>query len=115
MKRTRAQRKAELMKKIETELDRLLDWQEQSDKPNLTQFEDAILATRKEVSVEMLKEMLQGEPNHTPLDVYCEKCGQVMANKGKRPQVIETRLGTLRMERTYYYCAKCGEGLFPPG
>jgi uncharacterized protein with PIN domain len=115
MKRTRSQIKAELMKKIEAELEQLLDWQEQTDEPDLTQFEDAVMATRKEISVEMLKELLRGEQNRTPLEVHCAKCGQAMENKGKRPQVLETRLGTLRLERTYYHCPQCGKGLFPPG
>ena len=115
MKRTRSQIKAELMEKIEAELEQLLDWQVKTEKPDLTQFEDAILATRKEISVDMLKELLRGEQSHTPLDVLCAKCGAVMENKGQRPQVLETRLGTLRMERTYFHCPQCGEGLFPPG
>jgi hypothetical protein len=29
--------------------------------------------------------------------------------------VIETRLGTIQIERTYYACPECGEGFFPSG
>lgn len=116
MKRTRSQIKAEMMKKYEGELDKLLDWQESANKPNLTEFEDAILASRKRISEETIKALLEGElelePERAP---RCEKCGREMTDKGKRPQIIETRIGTLRIERVYYYCETCREGVFPPG
>jgi YgiT-type zinc finger domain-containing protein len=116
MKRTRAQIKAEMMKQFEAKVDQLLDWQEKAKRPNLTQFENEILAARKEISVEMMKAMLQGEQAGTPIEApLCPKCGKVMENKGKRPQVIETRLGTIQVERTYYACPECGEGFFPSG
>ncbi len=116
MKRTRAQIKAELMKRFESELDQLLEWQEKANRPNLTQFENQIMATRKEMSIEMMRAMLQGEQAGTPVEApVCPKCGKTMENKGKRPQVIETRMGTIQVERNYYACPECGEGFFPLG
>ena len=116
MKRTRAQIKAEVMKRFEGELDQLLEWQEKANQPNLTQFENKIIATCKELSVEIMRAMLQGEQAGTLVEApVCAKCGKVKENKGKRPQVIETRLGTIQIERTYYACPECREGFFPPG
>ena len=116
MKRTRAQIKAEIMKRFEGEVDQLLSWQEKAKRPNLTQFENEIMAARKEIGIEMMRAMLQGEPAGTPIEApMCAKCGKAMENKGKRPQVIETRVGTIQIERTYYACPECGEGFFPPG
>ena len=116
MKRTREQIKAEMMKKYEQEVEALLDWQEKTDKPNLTEFENAILASRKRMSEATIKALLEGEQEREPERApKCAKCGKEMADKGKREQVIETRIGTLRIERAYYYCETCGEGFFPPG
>lgn len=116
MKRTRAQIKAEIMKRFEAEVDQLLNWQEKANQPNLTQFEDEVLTARKEISIEMMKAMLQGEATGTPIEApVCPKCGKAMEDKGKRRQVIETRVGTIQIERTYYACPDCGEGIFPPG
>ena len=116
MKKTRAQIKAEVMKRFEAELDKLLEWQEKANRPNLTQFANEILASRKAMSTEMMRAMLQGEQAGTPIEApVCGKCGKAMENKGKRPQIIETRLGTIQVERTYYACPECGEGIFPPG
>jgi hypothetical protein len=116
MKRTRAEIKAEIMKRFETELDQLLEWQAKAHQPDLTQFENEILSARKAMSVEMMKAMLEGEQANTPIEApKCPKCGKTMEDKGKRPQMIETRLGTIRVEREYYACAECGGGIFPPG
>jgi hypothetical protein len=116
MKRSREQIKAELLKRFEQEVDELLDWQEQSQAPNLSQFEDEILAARKQISIALLEEMLRGEEQREPVEApHCEKCGQPMEGKGKQPQVVETRVGTLQTEREYYYCTHCKAGFFPPG
>lgn len=116
MKRSRAQIKADLMKRYEAEVDKLLDWQEKSHGPNLSEFEEEILAARKKVSTALLEEMLAGEEQREPVEApRCPKCGKPMEAKGKQPQVVETRVGTLRVEREYYYCAACKAGLFPPG
>lgn len=116
MKRSREQIKAELLKRFEQEVDELLDWQEQSQAPNLSQFEEEILAARKEISIALLEEMLRGEEQREPVEApRCEKCGRPMEGKGKQPQVVETRVGTLQTEREYYYCAHCQAGFFPPG
>ncbi len=44
MKHGREQIKMELMKQIEAEGDQLLDWWESAHRPNLTQFENQVLA-----------------------------------------------------------------------
>ena len=109
MKRTRAQIKAEMMKRVEKEIDELLDWREGSAPPNLSQFEEEILQARKGISQAMIEGMLSGEENQGPVEApECPKCHVRMENKGKRDKVVETRLGTLRMRREYYACPECG-------
>jgi ribosomal protein S27AE len=116
MKRTRAQIKAEIMKRVEKEIDEMLDWREGSAPPNLSQFEEEILQARKAISQAMIEGMLSGEENQRPVEApHCPKCGVAMENKGKRDKVVETRLGALRMQREYYVCPQCGAGFFPPG
>ena len=45
----------------------------------------------------------------------CPECGQKMKHKGKRRRRIVTEAGEIEVERTYYHCAACGQGIFPPG
>jgi hypothetical protein len=116
MKRTRGQIKAELMRKAEEQIERLLDWQAGSEKPTLTQIENEVLAARRALSEEMVQALLKceevREPSAAPL---CPSCGQAMENKGKQPKVVESRVGKVLLERDYYYCAGCEAGFFPPG
>lgn len=116
MKRTRAQIKEAMMKRYEKEVDELLNWREGSEPPTLSQMEAELLKRRKEISQAMLEGLLSGEENQGPVKApECPKCQVAMENKGKREKVIETRLGTLRMERDYYACPECGAGFFPSG
>jgi NADH pyrophosphatase NudC (nudix superfamily) len=45
----------------------------------------------------------------------CPQCGQKMKNKGKRRHRVVTEAGEVEVERSYYHCAACGQGIFPPG
>jgi hypothetical protein len=116
MKRTREQIKAELLKQYTEEIDRMMEWEEKTKRPTLSQIEEQVLATRKRLSEGMLKEMLRGQENQAPVEeVKCPQCGKAMENKGKEPKLVETRAGSILMERTRYYCPDCKIGVFPPG
>lgn len=116
MKRTRAQIKADLMKKAEEEIDRLLNWEEKADRPTLTQFEDQVLATRRVLSEAMLEALMAGQESRQPAEqVICPRCGQPVENKGSHTKQVETRAGSLPLKRQYHYCPHCHKGFFPPG
>jgi ribosomal protein S27AE len=116
MKRTREQIKAELMKKAEEEIDRLLSWEAKTAKPTLTQFEDQVMTARRVLSEAMLESLMTGQENCQPAErVVCPKCGQVVKNKGTHSKQVETRAGSLRLKRQYEYCPHCREGFFPLG
>ena len=114
MKRTRSEIKATLLAEIEEELDKALDWQEKAENPNLTAFEKQALSIRKTIGIRVLQEVIKDEESDLPEETDCPTCKKHMERKGKRPQIIETRLGTLELEREYFYCKTCKEGVFPP-
>lgn len=116
MKRSRQEKKADLMNKAEQLIDQLLEWETQADRPNLTQIEDIVLKLRKELGQEMAETLLAGQAERTPVPgPACPKCGKEMHYKGQRKKQVESRAGGLEIERGYYACAECGEALFPPG
>jgi hypothetical protein len=116
MKRTREQIKAELMKKAEEGIDRLLEWEEQAAKPTLTQVEQQVLTTRKVLSEAMLEGVMAGQEMRQAAEpVRGPQCGQPTENKGLQTKEVETRAGTLRLRRQYHYCAHCQVGFFPLG
>jgi uncharacterized protein with PIN domain len=116
MKRSREQMKAELLKQYAEELDRIMNWEENTKRPTLSQIEEQVLVSRKKISEGILKELLKGQESQSPVEAMkCPKCGKAMEDKGKELKLVETRAGSLWMERMRYYCPQCKIGIFPPG
>lgn len=116
MKKTREQRRAELAAKADEIIDRLLDWTEDTDRPNLTQIEDIVLKLRGELGIAMLENVVGAQGSVQPAGtVACPKCGRPMRYKGKRGKQVESRAGEVDLARGLYVCPQCERGLFPPG
>jgi hypothetical protein len=104
------------MEQAESVIDELLDWNDKTTEPNLTQIEDVVLELRKRFSEEMAREVIEAQETKQPaVAPSCRKCGQAMTYKGQKPIEPRTWVGEVGIERGYYHCAGCKEGLFPPG
>ena len=116
MKSAREKRKVRLMKKMEKAIEELLDWEEKTDKPNLTQIEEQVLNLRQQVSEEMAKEVIESQEAKRPVPgPACRICGNEMQYKGQKGVRTQSWIGDLKIERGYYHCPECKESLFPPG
>jgi len=116
MKPSRAQKKAELLAEATALIEELLDWDERTQKPNLTQIEDEVLALRERMGQRMAEVIMEGQEAVQPAEgPACVRCGKPMQYKGRKEIDTESRLGALEIDRGYYYCARCESGLFPPG
>ena len=115
MKKSRERKERELEAQAKELIGRLLEWDEQHERPNLTQMEEIVLKLRKEMGQRMLEMLVNEQEEANPAEVKCEECGQVMRNKGEKVKVVESQVGELRLRRGYYYCSTCGSGIFPPG
>jgi hypothetical protein len=115
MRRTREQRRAELMAEAKAVIDELLAWEEQAGAPNLTAMEEEVLQLRQRLGQRLLAAVIEDQEARQPVDEpRCPECGLVMRYKGQKGTHLESRLGGLEVERGYYYCARCQSGLFPP-
>ena len=115
MKRTRAQVKAELLKKAELLIDELLDWNDETKAPDLTQIEDVVLKLRKQLGEQMARVVIDTQDSQRPSpSPLCPSCQREMHYKDVKANTVDSRVGTLRLERGYYYCPTCRTGLFPP-
>jgi len=61
MARTRAELKAELMVQADLLIDELLDWNEQTPAPNLTQIEDVMLKLRKRLGEQAARVVIESQ------------------------------------------------------
>ena len=116
MRRTREQMRAELQAEASEVIEELLEWEERAEAPNLSQIEEKVLQLRHRLGQKMVQTLLEGQGSKQLVEVpACPECGQPMRYKGQKESYVESRLGTLTVERGYYHCAPCDSGLFPPG
>ena len=113
--KSRAERKADLMRAAEARIEELLDWAEETKRPNLEQIEEVVLRLRQQVGEQMAQAVVEGEAAIRPVpEPSCPQCGQRMSYKGLKTKGISSWVGELDLKRGYFYCDPCQRGLFPP-
>lgn len=115
MRQTSEQMKAALMQAAEEKADELIEWAEGADRPTLSQIEERVLKYRRALSERAAELLLENQKAAAPIEVHCERCGELAENKGLKRVCIESRVGELEIEREYWYCPRCRAGIFPPG
>jgi len=114
MKRTRAEMRADLMRQAEVLVDELLDWNEQTSEPTLTQIEEVVLKLRQRLSEQMAMTVIESqEATRSVPSPKCPTCQVEMHYKDMKQDTVESRVGQLALNRGYYYCETCRTGLFP--
>ena len=114
-KPTRAERKAEMLAEAERLIDHLLDWTDQTERPNLTQIETLVLDLRRQFGKTLAENAIAAQATAQPVAAPpCPQCGQPMQPKGRKAKTVVSQVGDLHLERAHYYCPACEGGLFPP-
>jgi uncharacterized protein with PIN domain len=115
LKRKRTEVKAELLQKAELLIDELLDWNDQTKAPDLTQIEEMVLKLRKQLGEQMALAVIEAQDTQRPSPgPRCPTCQREMQYKDVKANTVDSRVGTLPLARGYYYCQTCRTGLFPP-
>jgi len=114
MKKGQTKLKAEYMAEAEELFDELIAWDESTPEPDMAQIEEIVLTLRKRMGKRMAETMLARQEKGQPSErIHCSECEQEMENKGQKESEVETRVGNLKIERSYYYCPRCRRGFFP--
>ena len=116
MRLSRTQKKAKLEEAAAELIESLLDWDEENEAPNLSEIEDEVLLLRRRFGQELAVTVVEGQESQQPAEnPVCPECGEEMRTKGKKRKGVESRVGSLEVERGYYHCSHCKRGFFPPG
>jgi hypothetical protein len=113
---TRAEIRAKLLDEAEQAIDELLNWTDQTPRPNLTQIENAVLKMRRHLSEQAAQAVIEAQAAQRPVPgPLCPTCQREMHYKDTKAQRVESRVGHLRIARGYYYGETCRRSHFPPG
>ncbi len=107
--------KKALLGELEAQVEAMLDNISDEQQMTLSEIEDLVLQTRQSIGQKLTQAVVEVESQPAEVDVQCGKCGKKMQSKGKRPKQVTTQSGEIEVERNYYYCPSCREGIFPPG
>lgn len=116
MKTNQEKLKVEFMAEAELLFDQLMKWDEETSEPNMTQIENIILKIRQQLGEKMAQSLLVRQEKRQPTEkMICPNCRSELENKGQKKNRIESQIGSIQLERSYYYCPECRKGFFPPG
>ena len=104
-KLSRAEKKAVLMQRAEALIEQMLEWTDTTTQPNLTQIEDMALDLRQQFGQALSESAIASQENVAPLQLpACPQCGKPMRPKDQKTKRVVARVGTLKLERSYFYC-----------
>lgn len=79
----------------------------------MTDIENLVGEMGHEVTQSATQAIAQREQSE-PIELICEVCQVRMQKRGKRKKRLVTKCGEIELERQYYVCPQCDEGVFPP-
>lgn len=116
MRETKGQIRAGLLREVEALVEGWAEWCESTERPSFAQIEEAAVRVRQEFGQRLVEKALEVQEAKQPVtEPCCPKCKRRLRNKGQKEIQIESRVGLVRAERGYYWCAECGTGFFPSG
>jgi hypothetical protein len=116
MKMSEEEKRVRLMAKAEEAIDEYMEWEKENPRPDMTEIEEIALILRKAIGQEIAQMAVEDQEERSPVPgPKCPQCGEEMRYKGEKKVEVESRAGAIKVERGYYHCPGCKEGLFPPG
>ncbi len=79
----------------------------------LEDMSNALWKRAPEIFAPILQEALQAKANMMDKDVACPSCGKICKSSRKFPRKLDTRNGSITIERNYHNCSNCKVGFFP--
>jgi hypothetical protein len=116
MNKSREQMRAKALGEAEAIIEEWLDWCEAAPEARLAEIEEAIVGLRQRFGEQLAGQTLESlESRRSVPGPSCAHCQQEMRYKGQKAVRVESRVGSIKVDRGYYWCAECQEGFFPSG
>jgi hypothetical protein len=112
---SRGELKARLLAEYEVVVERALARSGKTDELTLSQIEVIALEVGAKVEEQVSQCLVEEGRTAVVPGPKCAACRAEMHNKGQKKRNVQTRSGTMHLERAYYYCEHCRRGVFPPG
>jgi hypothetical protein len=114
MKTSQEKLKAKFLTEAGELFDELMSWDDQTHEPSLTQIEEIVLKLRQRFSGEMTQALLARQEKRQPAEkMSCPQCQGAVEFIGQKKNRVESRVGDLQIEWSYYYCPRCRKGFSP--
>lgn len=108
--------KAKALGEAEAIIEEWLDWCEASPGARLAEIEEVIVGLRQQFGEQLAGQTVESlEARRSVPGPSCVHCQQEMRYKGQKAVMVESRVGSIKVERGYYWCADCQQGFFPSG
>ena len=81
----------------------------------LTQITETVWALRQNLTGSLTEAVVEYAHRfeYTRKEIVCESCQRILTMRPAVPRTVETLVGSVRLERPYFYCRVCREGTYP--
>jgi hypothetical protein len=114
-KRSKAERKAAIIAGVEAYLEEWLV-EDGDEIRQLSELEEIALNGGRLLEEALIKaQVAEAQTGQAVPGPTCPDCGGELHYKGRKRKRLVTQAGEVEMDRAYYYCESCRQGVFPPG
>ena len=81
----------------------------------LAQITETVWALRQELTGSLTEAVVEHGHRFEFMrqDIMCQTCQRLLTARPSVPRTVETMVGSVRLERPYFYCRVCREGSYP--
>ena len=80
----------------------------------LAQITETVGALRQDLTGSLTEAVVEHAHRfeYTRKEIVCETCQRILTTRPLVPRTVDTLVGRVRLERPYFYCRMCKEGVY---
>lgn len=109
-----AKLRTRLLAEAEAAVDQMLKTRKTASHASLADIEQVARSAGQHVAQAVTSALIAESAAELPAWPNCPECGRKMKHKRKHTRRLVSETGEVEVERAYYHCAACHQGVFPP-